>query len=192
MTPAACITSILNDIAQLKAPRLIAIDGRCGSGKTTLATALASALHAQLVHMDDFYLPFDMRTRERMSQPGGNVHYERVLKDIVTPVTLGQVFDYEAFDSKEHRFFKRPIIESPALVIIEGAYAMHPFLLPHYDYTVFVTVDPMVQLQRIKLRNGEKKMMEFELRWIPLEERYIGHFQLNNLANRTIDTTSMW
>lgn len=37
-------------------PLFIAIDGRCGSGKTTLGEALAKRLHASLIHMDDFYL----------------------------------------------------------------------------------------------------------------------------------------
>lgn len=48
---------------------LVAIDGRCASGKTTLAGKLRSALKCNVVHMDDFYLPFAKRTEDRMAQP---------------------------------------------------------------------------------------------------------------------------
>ena len=39
-------------------PLVLALDGRCGSGKTTLAAALAGQFPASTVlHTDDFYLP---------------------------------------------------------------------------------------------------------------------------------------
>lgn len=53
-------------------PLFIAIDGRCGSGKTTLGEALAKRLHASLIHMDDFYLRMEQRTEARFQEPGGN------------------------------------------------------------------------------------------------------------------------
>ena len=52
-------------------PFLVAIDGRCAAGKTTLAGELQAALGCNVVHMDDFYLPFSRRTAERMARPGG-------------------------------------------------------------------------------------------------------------------------
>jgi adenylylsulfate kinase-like enzyme len=35
---------------------LVAIDGRCASGKTTLAAALKEKLSCEIIHMDDFFL----------------------------------------------------------------------------------------------------------------------------------------
>ena len=60
--------------------RIIAIDGRCAAGKTTLAARLAKELGGDVIHMDDFFLPPALRTQERRSEPGGNVHYERFLR----------------------------------------------------------------------------------------------------------------
>ena len=37
-------------------PFMIAIDGRCTSGKSSLALRLAEDFHASVVHMDDFFL----------------------------------------------------------------------------------------------------------------------------------------
>ena len=60
-----------------------AIDGRCASGKTTLAKALAKETGAGVIHMDDFFLPEELRTKERLSSPGGNVHYERFREEVL-------------------------------------------------------------------------------------------------------------
>ncbi|MEG2389188.1 MAG: shikimate kinase, partial [Clostridia bacterium] len=46
--------------------RLIAIDGMCGSGKSTLGQRLAEALGGNLLHMDDFFLTAAQRTPERL------------------------------------------------------------------------------------------------------------------------------
>ena len=56
----------------------VAIDGRCASGKTTLATALAVSLGATVFHADDFFLRPEQRTAERLSEPGGNMDRERL------------------------------------------------------------------------------------------------------------------
>ena len=64
---------ILNSKAE-KRPFLVALEGGSASGKSTLGGALAKALDATLVHMDDFFLPMELRTPKRFAQPGGNVH----------------------------------------------------------------------------------------------------------------------
>ena len=60
-------------------PAVVAIDGRCGSGKTSLAALIAALFPCNVFHMDDFFLPPALRTPERLSQPGGNVDRERML-----------------------------------------------------------------------------------------------------------------
>ena len=51
---------------------LIAIDGSCTSGKTTLAAALQEKYLCGVFHMDDFFLRPEQRTDERFAEPGGN------------------------------------------------------------------------------------------------------------------------
>ena len=46
----------INKIYQQKGHVTIAIDGRCGSGKTTLANKLKAYFDCHIFHMDDFYL----------------------------------------------------------------------------------------------------------------------------------------
>ena len=47
-------------------PILVAIDGRCGSGKTTLGEYLKGQFDCNLFHMDDFFLRMEQRTPDTM------------------------------------------------------------------------------------------------------------------------------
>ena len=46
----------------------------------------------------------------------------------------------------------------------------HERLEAYYDLKVFLTIDPVEQIQRIEKRNGSEKAVEFQKKWIPLEE----------------------
>lgn len=173
-------------------PFIIGIDGRCGSGKTTISGLLEAHYEANCIHMDDFYLPLAMRTPDRMSQPGGNVHYERFLEEIMTPVSKGENVHYNTYDCAVQALVPLRTLSPKAIVIIEGAYALHPSIKEHYDMTLFVTHSPECQKQRILMRNGEKKLFEFELRWIPLEEFYISKCSPDVFCDLLIDTSKAW
>ncbi|MEK3909347.1 P-loop NTPase fold protein [Oceanobacillus sp. FSL W7-1309] len=69
-------SSLFKILKKLDKATSIAIDGRCGSGKTSLAEMLKQEFDMNVFHMDDFFLPFEMKTKERLSESGGNVHYE--------------------------------------------------------------------------------------------------------------------
>ena len=74
---------IITEIGKLKTKKdhlLIAIDGRCGSGKSTLGAYLQQKMYVNLLHMDDFYLRPEQRTPMRREEPGGNVDRERFLE----------------------------------------------------------------------------------------------------------------
>ena len=62
---------------------LVAIDGNCSAGKSTLGHEIAELLDANLFHMDDFYLTPELRTKTRMLEVGGNVDYMRFRVDII-------------------------------------------------------------------------------------------------------------
>lgn len=64
---------------------LVAIDGRCGAGKTTLAARLQAELPCRVFHMDDFFLQPYQRTPERLQAPGENVDHERFLQEVLLP-----------------------------------------------------------------------------------------------------------
>ena len=56
----------------LDEPLIVAIDGRCGSGKTTLGEYLEQVFDCNLFRMDDFFLRMEQRTPQRLKETGGN------------------------------------------------------------------------------------------------------------------------
>ena len=170
---------ILQEIeACKKQPMLIAIEGRCASGKTTLADRLEKKLKCNVIHMDHFFLRPQQRTKKRLSEPGGNVDYERFLEEIILPFKKGKPFSYREFNCKSMDFVSEIQVEPNRLTIVEGAYCCHPQLWDFYDLRVFLNVEQEEQLRRIKGRNGEKASITFRNRWIPLEEQYFTAYHI--------------
>ena len=79
---------------------LVAVDGHCTAGKTTLAAELAKEYDCNVFHMDDFFLRPEQRTPERYAQVGGNVDYERFQEEVLLPLKEGKAFSYRPFDCK--------------------------------------------------------------------------------------------
>jgi len=153
----------------------LVMDGDCASGKTTLIALLAPLYDANVLHMDDFFLPFSMRTPQRLSAPGGNVHYERFREQVLLGLLTGDPFCYDAFDC--HKGLSHTIeIKPKPVTLIEGSYALHPYFEAEYTalhaVRALMTVDRQEQLRRILRRNGEVMLERFRNEWIPLEIRY--------------------
>ena len=166
---------ILNAVerdASRSRPYVIAIDGRCGAGKTTLATTLAEHLHAALFHMDDFFLQPEQRTSERLSTPGENVDHERFLQEVLLPVKEGGTVTYSPYSCATQTLTAPVSVEVGDFVVVEGSYALHQNLRDRYDLTVYLTISPEEQEKRIKCRDGEEIWPMFRDRWIPMEEAY--------------------
>ncbi len=116
-----------------KRPVLLAIDGRCGAGKSTLARALGEKAGAAVVHMDDFFLRPEQRTPERFAEPGGNVDRERVLEEVLAPLRENRPAVYRPYDAHKPAMLEPVHLEPSPVTIIEGSYSCHPALWNYYD-----------------------------------------------------------
>ncbi len=164
-------------------PVILAIDGPCGGGKSTLAERLQARYQgAAVFHMDDFFLQPAMRSPERLSEPGGNVGRERFLAEVLLPLQGGNAFTYQKYDCQSGLL--SPIQAQRArLNIVEGSYSLHPDLRPYYDLSVFLDVAPDVQAKRILMRSGERLAERFFKEWIPLENAYFEAFAVREAAD---------
>lgn len=135
---------------------LVAIDGRCAAGKTTLAASLQAQLACNVFHMDDFFLRPEQRTPERLRQPGGNVDFERFLTEVLRPLRDGAPVTYRPYDCRTQQLCAPVHAEARPVNLIEGSYSCHPALWDLYDLHVFLSVGPEEQHRRIAARNGEK------------------------------------
>ena len=168
---------------------VIGIDGYCASGKTTLAMQLAQNFDAQIIHMDDFFLPPEMRTEERLSETGGNVHYERFNDEVISGLKKGDGFVYRAFSCKHGNFAENKTVLPNKPVIIEGSYAFHPKINLNYDLKIFLKADCETRLERILKRNGPDALEVFKAKWIPLENRYFNEFGIESKSDIIIKQT---
>lgn len=173
-------------------PLIIAIDGRCGSGKSSLAALLAEKVDCNVFHMDEFFLPFDIKTEARLAEPGGNVHYERFEAEVLRGLKKCQSVKYRPYVCSKGGFGEPFCVKYKNLNIVEGSYSMHPALQQAYAYKIFLTLDSKVQVERIKRRNGEVQLKNFLSKWIPMEEQYFSILNIKEQCDLIIDTTNMW
>lgn len=156
---------------------VLAIDGRCGSGKTMLAELLSKTYSSPVIHMDDFFLPLSLRTEDRLSSPGGNIHSERFMDEVIAGLESGAAFSYRKFDCSLMDYRGAQNIEPSPLIIIEGSYSMLPEFSKMYDISVFLEVDSLTQRKRLTKRDP-LLFKRFEEEWIPLEEKYFEAFNI--------------
>ena len=166
-------------------PVIVAIDGPCAAGKTTLAGKLQEKYDCNLFHMDDFFLRPEQRTEARFQEPGGNVDYERFREEVLEPLKRGEAFSYRPFDCKTFTLAQPVEVVPKKLTIIEGSYSHHPYFENPYDLKVFLTVDPELQRQRILMRPEFLHQRFFEA-WIPMENGYFEAFSVKEKADLVI------
>ncbi|MGN1148942.1 MAG: uridine kinase [Lachnospiraceae bacterium] len=181
------ITERVELLLKEKQSVLVAIDGRCASGKTTLSAALREQLSCEIIHMDDFFLPPEKRTQERFKVPGGNVDHERFLEEVMLPLTSHQNFSYRPYDCHTQSPKEPVFVASNRITVIEGAYSCHPALWDYYDLHIFLDIDKNRQMERILLRNGSTEAARFKEKWIPLEEAYFKAFQIKERCELCLD-----
>lgn len=165
-------------LAERRGRVIVALDGRCASGKTTLAARLSGKYGWTVVHMDHFFLRPEQRSPQRYAQSGGNVDHERFLEEVLSPLRAGEDPVYRPFDCRSQRLLEPVSLKPGPVVLVEGSYSCHPALWEYYDLRAFLTVCPSLQLERIAAREGAEYAKVFQERWIPLEERYFSACQV--------------
>ena len=157
-----------------KMGRVTAIDGRAAAGKTTLARELADVTGACVIHMDDFFLPMELRTPERLGEAGGNIHYERFEAEVLPFLKEDAPFTYQRFDCSQMALAEYKTV-GRGMRIVEGSYSHHPRFGEYADLAVFCDVEAEEQMRRIRRRNPDLAE-RFEKEWIPMEEAYINTY----------------
>lgn len=176
-------------LLQKKERVIVAIDGRCGAGKSTLAEKFAAKLSGTVFHMDDFYLRPEQRTEERFKTPGGNVDYERFETEVLKRLSDYETITYCPFSCSVMKEGAPVTVKLSRLIIVEGSYSCHPKLWDYYDLRVFVTTDYETQLKRIEKRNGSDMLKNFINRWIPFEEEYFKAYNIEKRCDVRVKTT---
>ena len=173
------IRNRIDELLSQKEQVIVAIDGNCTAGKTTLAGKLAELYDCNVFHMDDFFLRPEQRTPERYAEIGENVDYERFMEEVLLPLKAGNSFSYRPFDCSTFTLTEPVEVIPKKLNIIEGTYSHHPYFGDSYDLRIFLSVTPEVQRQRILERPSFLHQRFFE-EWIPMEDQYFESFGISD------------
>ncbi|RFC55837.1 uridine kinase family protein [Brumimicrobium aurantiacum] len=145
--------------------KVIGICGGSGSGKTTLLNRLAetySDYSPSVFSMDNYYKPIE----EQSVDTNGKVNFdlptaldkERLVQDL-KDLTSGksiEVFEYQ-FNAGNNRNVLITIEPSP-LLIVEGLFVFeYEEVRELLDFSIFVDVDPAIQLDRRIYRDQESR-----------------------------------
>lgn len=172
----------VSELIDASCPRVIAIDGGAASGKTTLAAQIAARYDCNVVHMDDFFLPPERKTPARLSEPGGNVDYERFKSEVTDKLLSNTGYTYNRYDC--HNGTLTPVYAPPkTLTVVEGVYSLHPLLRHVFDLKILLRVEPDEQYNRILKRGGVALAERFINEWIPLENLYLERLKIAEICD---------
>ena len=168
--------------------KIIAIDGNAAAGKSSLALRIAEKYDCNVFHTDDFFLPPDKKTEQRLKEAGGNMDRERLAEEVLDKIRKYRAFSYSRYDCKLTAFLPPALVSPKRLNIVEGVYSMHPDLIRYYDLKIFLSLDKEEQSRRILHRNSAPMHKRFIEEWIPLEDRYFAEFNIKADSDLCIDS----
>ena len=179
--------SRIDELMNEKDQVVVAIDGDCAAGKTTLARMLREVYDCNVIHVDHFFLRPEQRTQERLEQPGGNVDYERFESEVLANLRTNKSFSYRPFNCMIQEIEAPVMVDAKKLTIVEGSYSHYPLLAENYDLKVFLSIRKDIQLERILRRNGNVMYEKFKNLWIPMEKRYEEAFDICKNSDLVFD-----
>jgi uridine kinase len=158
-------------------PVLVALDGRSGVGKSTLAAAVGQRTGAAVIDGDDFYHGASAEHWDSLppaQRMAGVIDWRRqraVLECLAgRRRAVWHPYDWEADDGS---VAAAPNTCSPAdAVLLEGAYSARPELADLFSLRVLLDVPPDVRRARLLRREGERYRTEWEARWSAAEDLY--------------------
>lgn len=155
------------------APLVVAIDGRSGVGKSTLAEWLSRQLPATIVAGDDFYAGGTCVLGDPPQARAARCIDWQAQRRVLSALRHGQTASYHAFDwdAFDGTFQAKPTRLAPAaIILLEGVYAARPELRDLLDLCILVRVSDTLRLSRLLDREGE--IGPWERQWHEAEEWY--------------------
>ncbi|WP_432986188.1 uridine kinase family protein [Dactylosporangium sp. CA-233914] len=175
---------VLGRPARLGAVRLVAVDGRAGSGKTTFAGRLARELEKSrrvtVLHTDDF---LDGWSKLLVWQP-------RLREWVFEPLRRGAAGAYRRYDWEVGRLVDEwTPVEPPDVLIVEGVGSASAGMRADLTLSVLVGAPRELRLRRGLERDGEALRAEWE-RWMVAEDGHFAEDQPERAVDVLVDGAS--
>jgi uridine kinase len=169
---------------ELGPPIVIALDGRSGVGKSTMAAALVDRLPATVIPTDDFFAAditnagWDKRTAAERARDA--IDWRRMRESALEPLLAKQPASWHPFDfvggtraDGTYPMAPKPVWREPApVIILDGAYSTRPELADVIDLCVLVELAASTRLTRLAARENPTFLAAWHDRWDAAEDYY--------------------
>ncbi|WP_433794468.1 dephospho-CoA kinase [Actinoplanes sp. CA-252034] len=178
--PAGALTEVLTWARDRLAPpngrRVLAVEGRSGAGKTTLARAVAGRLGAPLIHMDDLYAGWD----------GLREGVEELRSRVLEPLAEGRPAGWRRFDWAAGAYAEEHPVPDADWLVVEGVGSGGRVLRPYLCGVVWVDAPTAVRKRRALARDGETYAPHWA-RWARQEDAFYAADQVRETADLIVE-----
>ena len=181
MTDAAGLlgAAVLAAAARAGRTRVVAIDGRSGSGKTLLASQLRTRLGAPVVSLEDLYGGWD----------GLEHGIDLLVSEVLVPFAGERAAWVPRYDWLTREWAEPVLLEPPDVLIVEGAGAGARRAAAFESLLVWSEVAPSVRKKRALDRDGETFAPYWDM-WAAQEDTMLDRERTPERADVVIDGLS--
>ena len=173
MAAAQVIAAITGWQAGAAGVLVVALDGHGASGKSTIASAVAAATGAALVHTDDFFrwpAAGQLATSGRTMPVDCYYDWQRIRAEALEPLRAGREATFRRFDWQAGAPAGDPATVEPRdVVVLEGVFSAAPQLGDLVDQSVLVATPEPERLARLRRRVSPE---EWDEGWLAAERAY--------------------
>jgi uridine kinase len=155
--------------------RVVAIDGRSGAGKTSLAAELSGRLSAPVVSLEDLYGGWDGLERG----------IDLLVSTVLEPLAAGQAARVPRYDWIAREWAAATVIEPPDILIVEGVGAGASRAASFESLVVWLEVPAPVRKRRALGRDGETFAPYWD-RWAAQEDLMLARDRTPDRADITL------
>jgi uridine kinase len=182
-------------------PFVVALDGGCGVGKSTVAASVAAALVASVIQTDDFF--FSNRTGDEWDactaaeKADLAIEWRRLRAEALEPLRAGREASWRPFDFGAYGYATgsglatEVVTRQPTkVIVIDGIYSCRPELGDLIDLCVLVDAPAVVRRRRHNEREGTDEA-EWHRRWDQAEDYYFAHIRTPDSYDLIVHTTRL-
>jgi uridine kinase len=155
--------------------RVVAVDGRSGSGKTSLAAALRDRLQAPVVSLEDLYGGWD----------GLEHGIDLLVSAVLEPLAAGRAALVPRYDWIARKWAEPAVLDPPDVLIVEGVGAGARRAAVFESVLVWLEVPAPARRKRALDRDGETFAPHWD-RWAAQEEAMLARNRTSDRADITL------